>query len=263
MTITAHFTATGSSSSLPMQIGQTLSYAIAGTFVATIALERSDNGGASWETVLTKTTTASADYLVEVKAWYRWRCTAYTSGTATVSLEEKLVASASVASGLVLLAGDDAPDDGAQATGTVASAGGNNNLTFTAVAYGSVGNNYRVGTVQGTGVDTPISVTISGNDFTIILPTDSNGDPDAATADDIKTEWDASDAVDIMTVAFEGTGAGNVSAVALAALTGGLDGTGYGVAGKGSLYSDTDAGELYINTGDATAPAWTLVGSQS
>ncbi len=40
--------------------------------------------------------------------------------------------------------------------------------------------------------------------------------------------------------------------------------TGYGFAGKGSEYTDTNAGKLYINTG--TGPAyitWTLVGAQT
>jgi hypothetical protein len=264
MTITKNFTATGSSDSLPMQIGQTLTYSLSGTFVGTIAFERSDNGGASWENVFNKTTTASAtDYLVEVKAWYRWRCTAYTSGVATATLAEKTAATVTIATGVADLTGAGAPVDAVQAAKTVASAGNDNNLTFTAVAYGTTPNSYRVGTVQQTGNDKALAILISGNDFTVKLPTDSNGDPDAATAEEVKTEWDASSAVDYMTVAFEGDGSGTVSAVALAALTGGVDGTGAGVANTGSRYTDTTAGELYINTGTADAPAWVLVGTQS
>lgn len=39
--------------------------------------------------------------------------------------------------------------------------------------------------------------------------------------------------------------------------------TGEGTAGIGSLYVDTTAGELYINTGTQAEPAWTLVGDQT
>lgn len=45
--------------------------------------------------------------------------------------------------------------------------------------------------------------------------------------------------------------------------TSGVSGTGAGTAGKGSLYVDTTAGVLYINTGTLASPTWTIVGEQS
>lgn len=41
----------------------------------------------------------------------------------------------------------------------------------------------------------------------------------------------------------------------------GTDGQGW--AGKGSLLVDTAAGVLYINTGTATSPTWTVAGTQT
>lgn len=39
--------------------------------------------------------------------------------------------------------------------------------------------------------------------------------------------------------------------------------TGAGLMDKGSLYSDTLNGVLYINTGTKASPTWTKVGTQS
>lgn len=43
----------------------------------------------------------------------------------------------------------------------------------------------------------------------------------------------------------------------------GAAGTGGGWAGIGSTYRDLTAGKLYINTGTAASPTWTVVGSQT
>lgn len=45
--------------------------------------------------------------------------------------------------------------------------------------------------------------------------------------------------------------------------TGGATGSPQGTYAKGALLSDTTNGKLYINTGTADAPTWTLVGGQS
>lgn len=61
-----------------------------GTFAGTFRLERSLDDGTTWEpltvdgSVLSYTSTMSESfYEPEPQALYRWRCTAYTSGTAT------------------------------------------------------------------------------------------------------------------------------------------------------------------------------------
>jgi hypothetical protein len=62
---------------------------IAGTFSATIVLERSIGNDVNWQTVSTFTGVASGSFdddLDNVVAYYRFRMSAYTSGSATVSL---------------------------------------------------------------------------------------------------------------------------------------------------------------------------------
>lgn len=55
---------------------------------------------------------------------------------------------------------------------------------------------------------------------------------------------------------------GTSPTLAIAETTPGVDAAGRG-AGKGALAVDTTNGKLYINTGTALAPTWTVVGSQS
>lgn len=55
---------------------------------------------------------------------------------------------------------------------------------------------------------------------------------------------------------------GTAPTVAVAETTPGVDAFGLG-APKGALATDTINAKLYINTGTALAPAWTVVGSQS
>jgi hypothetical protein len=62
-----------------------------------------------------------------------------------------------------------------------------------------------------------------------------------------------------ITVAANGSAAGTLSP---AETTPGVDATGRG-APKGSMLVRQDTGVLYINTGTAQAPTWTVVGSQS
>ncbi len=60
-------------------------YALTGTFTATIAIEKSEDGGQSWAAVQSFTTTASGTILAEAKNGasvdFRARCSAYTSGS--------------------------------------------------------------------------------------------------------------------------------------------------------------------------------------
>jgi hypothetical protein len=55
---------------------------------------------------------------------------------------------------------------------------------------------------------------------------------------------------------------GTVPTLAIAETTAGVSATPYRVA-KGGLVSDVSNGKLYINTGTAYAPTWTVVGAQT
>lgn len=86
--ISTSFTAVGvSSSQLTVLSGNTATYTVTGTFVATLQLETTNNGGQSWQTVRTLTTTQAAVTLY-VPGTYRWRCTDFTSGTAVAALAD-------------------------------------------------------------------------------------------------------------------------------------------------------------------------------
>lgn len=85
------FTSAIAGAVLQASAGDVLSYALSGTFVATMVLERSMNGGQSWATDITRTTAGSGIIIVPSnpaggKVWYRWRCDAFTSGTAITNL---------------------------------------------------------------------------------------------------------------------------------------------------------------------------------
>jgi hypothetical protein len=88
-TVSVSFTAKGAGTALQQKAGESFDYALSGTFVATLVLERSLTGGQSWdEPILSTAEAASGTILVDRDAWYRWRCTAFTSGTADTTLAE-------------------------------------------------------------------------------------------------------------------------------------------------------------------------------
>ncbi len=85
----ANLTVHGVGKRIAVKAGQFLTYRVSGTFVATLALERSTDGGKSWEaTGITATAAAISTFLVPEDAMYRWRMTARTSGSATCVLED-------------------------------------------------------------------------------------------------------------------------------------------------------------------------------
>src|SRR6185369_17277302 len=86
---------------------------------------------------------------------------------------------------------------------TIASTGANNDLTFTAVVAGVAGDALQVEIVQATDPDVALSVGYAAGLATITLPTDGTSAPVAATATAVKVAWDASDAVEDMTIAYE------------------------------------------------------------
>lgn len=87
--ISTSFTATGVSASLFLESGQTATYTITGTFVATLVLQITTNGGQSWQTVATYTGTQTSLAILD-PGTYRWNCTAFTSGTAVATLADAL-----------------------------------------------------------------------------------------------------------------------------------------------------------------------------
>lgn len=91
-TISKTFTATGTSPSLLIPSPTTTAvYTLSGTFVATIALEYTLTGGQSWINVATLSATVTSAIFVPVNgATYRFNCTAYTSGSAVISLADTL-----------------------------------------------------------------------------------------------------------------------------------------------------------------------------
>jgi hypothetical protein len=86
------FTATGSGTAISVPHNSFYAYSLSGTFVGTLILERSLDAGSTWDTIVTKTAAASdtllADHPDKDSALYRWRCSAYTSGTAVAVVTE-------------------------------------------------------------------------------------------------------------------------------------------------------------------------------
>ena len=77
VTVSKDFTAVGAGPhNLVRHLG-TLNFTVDGTFVGTVIVEKSRNGGLSWETVSTKSASADVTILVEDPAmqdvWYRNR----------------------------------------------------------------------------------------------------------------------------------------------------------------------------------------------
>jgi hypothetical protein len=180
--ISKSFTATGLSSELSIAAPLLFNYSVSGTFVGTIQVERSRNGGMSYEQAVPNIT-GSASGSVEGGGVFRFRCSAFTSGT---------VVCAGTESTEVLKVYEDAEGE-------------------------------DVLKVEGDGVTVP-KLTVTGD--RIVLAT-----------------------VVIL------TGAG--------APVDGTSGTGLNVAGIGSLYIDTTAGVLWIQTGLITSPVWVKVGTQT
>jgi len=91
--IATNFTATGAGGALRVKSGDSFSYALAGTFSGTAVVERSRDGGASWQTVVTASGAVSGSFAVETSdgqsAAFRWRCTVYTSGTLETVLSDE------------------------------------------------------------------------------------------------------------------------------------------------------------------------------
>jgi hypothetical protein len=169
-----------------------------------------------------------------------------------------IVGAQTLPNGVQILTVAGAPDDSVQASLVIDSGAADSDLTFTAVVGGTAPESISVEVVQGVGISDPLAVDVVGNAITITLPSDGDGDPVAATATEVKDAYDlVSAATDLATVAKEGTGNGAVDVTAAANLDNGVDGTGQGTAGTGSLAIDYTTPGIYQNTGTADIPAWT------
>ncbi len=88
-TASKSFTATGAGSSIMLYNGDSFTYSVSGTFVGTVIVERSFDGTNYTPTVVTSTTSASGQIIGDGSGrqpLYRFRCTAYTSGTIVTSI---------------------------------------------------------------------------------------------------------------------------------------------------------------------------------
>jgi hypothetical protein len=87
-----NFTSVSSGSQLLIDSGQQLDITLSGTFVATMQLVKSVDGGRSWEVLRQATAALSAPIVVDnraasERALVMWRCVAYTSGTAVAAFQ--------------------------------------------------------------------------------------------------------------------------------------------------------------------------------
>lgn len=94
-TVTKAFEAVGVSAEFFVRVGQQFTYEVSGTFVGTVILERNDRSGkGAWQAVLSAITAAADGTLTaedpsgRSHARYRWRCSAFTSGTIETSLAD-------------------------------------------------------------------------------------------------------------------------------------------------------------------------------
>lgn len=154
--------------------------------------------------------------------------------------------------------GDGAPDDNVQASLDTDLTGANNDLAYTAVAAGEDGNAVTIAYVDPGENNAVLEVLVSGTDIVVNLATDGDG-LITTTADDIVTALEAdTGASALVTVANKAAndGTGVVTALEATLLADGADGTGRGVAGKGSQYADYTTPDLYLNIGTKDAPVW-------
>lgn len=166
-TIAASFTAKGAGSALSLKVDDEFTYSVSGTFTGTIALQKSDDGGTSWEPVDSFSAAASGTLVAQGKPnanmLYRFCCTAFTaeSGTAVTALADasagKVIQEYKDPYGKVIFKITEAGVDinGAMGlTGAVTLTGdltqtGNQGVTGTVTASGAAVNAAGVGAVNG------------------------------------------------------------------------------------------------------------------
>lgn len=182
--------------------------------------------------------------------------------TTTVAPVEP-VHSVSAPATFVELFGDDAPVNAVRATASMNPTGDDNALTITALVYGAQGNDISIEYVDPAANSQSLAISVDGRRIIVRLATDGSG-VITSTAAQVRTALLANQyAARLITAAINtaDTGAGDdgsgvVTALARTYLTGGV-GTGVGIAGIGSRFTDKAAGAIYVNTGTLAAPVWT------
>ena len=89
--ISTSFTSAAAGSPILIKRGKQLVYQLTGGATATLVFERSTSAGTSWEAIKTVTANTGPTIVtneLNVDALYRWRCTAYTSGTAVGTVKD-------------------------------------------------------------------------------------------------------------------------------------------------------------------------------
>jgi len=93
-------------------------------------------------------------------------------------------------------------------------------VTVTVDAEGADANDYTLELVAGVGAEVPLSAAFNDGVLTVTLPTDENGDPAAATANEVASEIDDLDGFSAAMTGFGGNMDPTVSPIAF---TGGVD----------------------------------------
>lgn len=165
---------------------------------------------------------------------------------------------------LAEVVGEGEPVDNDYASLTVNPTGDDNSLSYTSKLAGVDGNQITVTYVDPGDAEVPLSVAVNnGTDIVVTLETDVS-EAIVTTAAEIKALIEGDETADaLVTVEVDAAdsgsgddGSGVVTAMVVDDLAGGVDGTGRGVAGPGSRYTDIETPTLYINTGTADAPTW-------
>ncbi|WP_369335756.1 phage tail sheath protein [Halomonas sp. ND22Bw] len=118
-----------------------------------------------------------------------------------------------------------APDAAAAVAASllVDSAAAESGVTYTAATAGTTGNAIRVRYVDPGSASAALAVTVSGQDITVSLATDTEGEITSTAAEVATAINGEADASALVTAAEEGTGAGVVAASGFQYLTGGED----------------------------------------
>jgi hypothetical protein len=148
---------------------------------------------------------------------------------------------------------DQEPVDGVQATLETDMTAELADVTLTAVKYGAEGNLISI-TYEDPGANSsPLEVVVYGNDITVRLETDENGDIVTTGAEVVAALAADARAAALVTAVDEGDGSGAVNAVEKAYLTGGIDTTPGPVS---CLCFDSENGIVYRK---ATSQTWVAV----
>lgn len=152
------------------------------------------------------------------------------------------------------LDGNGAPTSGATASFTTSLTGTNNDLVWTARLAGADGNAISVAYVDPGAINQALAAVVTGTAIVINLATDGTGVITTTAAQIAALAAFGS----IVSVANAGgnDGSGVVTAMSATNLSGGVNGTGFGFAGKGSRYIDVATANRYKNTGTKSAPTW-------